>query len=97
MSTTQFTDREIEIGDHGPIFTLREPHTGDSLRASARRAADHSKPILCYIKHRNQVVGDPYRNDDDLLGTVLSLISSVDALVCCKRCGRVATRSNWPK
>lgn len=92
-------DEVLQVGDHGPTFLLRPPHTVESLRADAGHAEANPKPWLCRIKHRQERVGDPHRPDPEeyLWDAAIAMISNgpYDALLRCKRCGAVTTRSHW--
>lgn len=84
------------IGEHGPIFKLRPPHTAASLRADAERA-EGERPLMCRLgMHDTEVVGDVYmgEDDDDPMEMMLALLASSDysKLLRCGRCGRVRMR-----
>ncbi len=85
----------MQVGDHGPIFRLRDPHTVQSIKADAARADERRKPVLCHIKHSWRKIGDTYINANDPVGSALSMIwmPVEDALVRCRRCGAISTRS----
>ena len=84
----------LQVGEHGPIYRLRPPHTVTALRASLSASLDQQVPLRCRIKHKWRIVGEVYIDPEDPMGTTLSMIwmGVSGTLAHCERCGAVATR-----
>lgn len=83
----------VQIGEHGPLFRLRPPHTPSSLRDEV--ASVERRPWFCRRGlHLRIVVGDVHVPDDDLVAATCALIASanVSALTRCRRCRAVYVR-----
>lgn len=92
-------DELVQIGSHGPLFKLREPHTLESLRADAAGAEASPRRLCRLLGHRRREVGEPYlgEDEDDSLKGAFALLraSDVSALTRCERCGAVSIKGRF--
>ena len=83
----------LQLGEYGPVFELRSPHTVASIKADAAAAAISRRPIQCRLRHAREVVGTPAVTGD-LIEDALNMIAGRDTrnLVRCRRCRKVSVQ-----
>ena len=82
---------------HGVPVRLESPHTLDSVEADMAFAASRRRPLLCWLRHRRQVIGKPMTDSPNLGTRTLAVAGSqvVNAVTRCRRCKKIETRSSW--
>lgn len=77
----------VTIGESPVPVLLNPPHTLESVKERAKEC-DKYRPFLCRIRlHKWEVIGEPYQPENDVVTLTLAVISYLENLQQCKRCG----------